>query len=89
MPIEGGFLHLADWANALCAKLNCQINRFRNYRMDPDGADILSQQLDAWFQTGGKRFDDEGAMGRLTGKFSPWIKENGPSERIVRAFPEL
>src|ERR1700747_923183 len=88
MPIEGGLLHSADWANALCTKANCQINRFRNYRIDPDRTDILSQQLDAWSQTGGKRFDDEGAMRWLTRKFSPWIKENGPSERIVRAFPE-
>ncbi len=80
MPIEGGLLHSADWANALCAKANRQIDRFRNHRMDPDRADMLSQQLDAWFQTGGKRFDYKGAMGWLTRKFSPWIKENGPSE---------
>src|SRR5260370_12429179 len=86
MPIEGGLLHLADWANPLCAKANRQINRFRNHRMDPDRAAMLSQQLDAWFQTGGKRFDDKGARGGLTRRSSSWIKENGPTQRIVPAF---
>ena len=62
MPVEGGLLHSADWADPLCAEANRQINRLGNQRMNPDRADMLSQQVDAWFQARGKWFDYEGAI---------------------------
>lgn len=89
VPIEGGCLHPADRADPLRAEANRQINRCRNQRVDPDRADMLSQQFDAWLQARSKWFDDEGAMEWMIRNCFCGIEENRPIQRVVPAFPEL